>query len=152
MTASLTLPCSSLAMRSASSIRSVPKPFRAPQQRETRRVNVRIPDAGTSLGLFRALVQRCRIHGAPARCSCHHLPHLFEQVLGGMSPLRSISLAEAVRRGYLAQDPRRKGRFPNHRSRYSLAVVTRSILVELCGGSRVSARRVRPCHSKLETK
>jgi len=94
------------------------------------------------LDLFHAPVQRCHIHGAPARCSSHPPPHFFAQVLGEMSPLRSTSLTEAVRRGYRAQDPHRKGMFPNHRSRYSLFVTIRSILVELCGGSRVSARRV----------
>lgn len=120
----------------------------ASQQREIQydESNVRVPDAGTSSGLFHAPVQRCRIHGAPARCSYHLLPHFFEQVLGGMSPPQNTSLTEADRRGYHARDPRTKGRSPNHRSQYSLCAIARSILVELCGGSHVSVRRVRVCH------
>jgi hypothetical protein len=107
---------------------------------KTRRVkkNVSIPDAGTWLGLFHAPVQLYRKHGAPARCLSHLPPHFFAQVLGETSPLRSTSLAEAVRRGCHAQDPHRKGKFPNHRSQYSLFVAIRSIPDELCGGSRVS--------------
>lgn len=104
----------------------------------TSKKDVRSPDAGTWLGLFHARAQQCHKHGAPARCSSHLPPHFFARVLGETSPLRSTSLTEAVRRGYRARDPHRKGKFPNHRSQYSLFVVIRSIPVELCGGSRVS--------------
>lgn len=104
-----------------------------------------LPDAGTSLGLFHAPAQPCHTHGAPARYSSRLLPHFCAPALGETSPRRSIFLTEAVRRGCRAPGPRTKGRSPNRRSRHSLCVATRPILVELCGVSRVSAQLRKGC-------
>lgn len=108
ITASFTLPCSSRAIRSASSINRVPKPCGrcvtvSPKsstsanqdERERRALCTSLPDAGTSSDLVRVQVPLSHRRAAHARCC--NLPVQSSLIQGGRYPHLSICADEEGR-------------------------------------------------------
>ena len=121
ITANLMLPCSSLAIRSASSINSVPKPYQTIQSRKSQRYKKgkARPDVGTWSDHGHAQVQLCHTHEALVQCYNPHLILPSSRAPDGTCPLQSTSSAAEDQWGYPSRGLRMKGRSPNLHSRCS---------------------------------
>lgn len=129
------LPCSSRAIRSASSINNVPKPLNKCQSFINHFVNLySLPDAGTSLDHVHEPERQSRRRATPSQYYILLQPLLgsFEATVQvGMYLPLNTSAVEAGQQEYHVRDLRMKGRSPNHRLLYNRVEEVQLILVVL---------------------